>query len=95
MWCTKSGTSYLVYTKVTVVNSSGAPVKGAIVYLQTMLPSGSTISNSGATSSDGTVTLSVKSKQRGTYRSDVSNVTHDAYIYDAASSITSASYTVP
>ena len=92
----KRGPNYFVYTRVTIVDESDSPVSDATVYLTTTLPDGSTVSDSGATGSDGTVTFSVKSQQTGTYTSEVTDVTHASLTYDPAANVeTSESLTVP
>jgi len=96
MWYVKRGPNYFVYTKVTIVDESGYPVSDATVYLTTMLPDGSTVSDSGITGGDGTMTFSVKSQQTGTYTSEVTDVIHASLTYDSAANLeTSESLTVP
>ena len=73
--------SHDVYTKVTVVDGSNAALLGASVYLTMTLPSGATASGSGTTGSDGTVTFRLRSKEHGTYVSNVTNVTKSGYLY--------------
>jgi Zn-dependent metalloprotease len=96
MWYVKRGPNYHVYTEVTIVDEGGAPVSDATVYLTTTLPDDSTASGSGVTGTDGTVTFRVKSKQTGTYVSEVTDVTHASLSYDSAANVeTSESLTVP
>jgi serine protease len=76
-----AGRNYVVYTKVTIVDGSNAPVSGAIVSLTTTLPGGATSSATGTTGTDGTVTFSVKSRTTGNYMSQVTNVTHTSLTY--------------
>ena len=92
----KRGLNYFVYTKVTIVDESDYPVSEATVYLTTTLPDDSTVSDSGITGSDGTVTFSVKSQQTGTYTSEVTDVIHASLTYDPRANVeTSKSPTVP
>ena len=96
MWYVKRGPNYFVYTSVTIVDESNNPVSEATVYLTTTLPDGSTVSDSGITGSDGTVTFSVKSRQNGTYASEVTSVTHASLTYDPVANFeTSESLSVP
>jgi len=91
-----AGPNYFVNTSVTVVDDSGNPVSDATVYVTTTLPDGSTVSDSGITGSDGTLTLKAKSRQTGTYTSEVTNVTHASLTYDAgANTETSETLDVP
>ncbi len=87
MWSVKSGASYTVYTKVTIVDAANSPVANATVSLRVTLPNGSTTTGSAATGSDGSVTFSVKSKLKGTYTSEVTNVTHASFTYDPAANV--------
>jgi hypothetical protein len=60
------------------------------------LPGGGTATGSAATAADGTVTFSLKSKLLGTFVSEVTNVTHATFTYDAAANVeTSESLLVP
>lgn len=95
MWYSTAGRNYYVYTQVTIVDDDGNPVSDATVDLTTTMPSG-TATGSGPTGADGTVTFSLKSKQTGTYVSEVTNVSHASYDYDPASNAeTSKSLAVP
>jgi thermitase len=90
-----AGKNYFVNTSVTIVDESSIAVSGATVDLTTTLPDGSTISESGITGADGTVTFRLKSKQTGTYISEVTDVTHLSHTYDPSDNIeTSASIPV-
>ncbi len=95
MWYSHVGRNYTVYTTVTIEDESNNPVSGATVNLLVTLPSGSS-TRSGATSSDGTVTLNVSSKQTGTYTSEVTGVTHTTLTYAPGDNVeTSESLPVP
>jgi subtilisin family serine protease len=84
MWHSTAGPNYFIYTRVTIVDETPINlVSEATVYLTTTLPDGSTTSGSGLTSSDGTVTFKIKSRQTGTYTSAVTNVTHASLTYEA------------
>jgi predicted secreted protein len=91
----QAGKNFFVYITVTIVDDGGTAVANATVDLRMTLPDGSVATGSGATAADGTVTFSVKSKATGTYKSEVTNVSHASYTYDPANSVTSASLDVP
>jgi hypothetical protein len=96
MWYSSVGRNYDVYTKVTIVDSGGSPVSNATVSLQMTLPDGTPSTGSGTTASDGTITFSLRSKQTGTYTSEVTNVTHSSFTYDASANVeTSETLAVP
>ncbi len=96
MWSTRSGSSYYVYTRVTIVDQNNVAVPNATVSLKMTLPSGATATGSGVTDASGQVTFSIKSKLTGTYTSEVTNVTHASYTYNpAANVITRKSISVP
>ena len=96
MWYGMSGRSYMVYTKVTVVDEDNLPVSAATVSIQMTTPTGSTATGSAATGADGTATFSLKNKAQGTYTSQVTNVTHATYTYAPADNVeTSESLIVP
>jgi len=96
MWYVERGPNYTVYTKVTIADNDDSVVSGATVSLETTLPDGSIVSDSGETADDGTVTFSVRSRQMGTYTSTVTDVTKDSWIYDSSANIeTSDSISVP
>jgi len=95
MWYTTAGPNYFIYSKVTIVDD-GVAVAEATVYLEMTLPDGSTVSGSGTTNSDGTVTFKLKSRQTDTYISTVTNVVKDSWTYDlGANEETSDSIIVP
>lgn len=83
-----------VYTKVTVLDQNNNPLSGANVSLTMTLPSGSKATGSGNTASNGTITFNLRSTQKGTYSSQVTNVAKANYSYDSANSITSKSLLV-
>ncbi len=83
-----------VYTKVTVLDQNNSPLSGANVSLTITLPSGSKATGSGNTASNGTITFSLKSNQKGTYKSEITNVTKANYTYSAANSVTTKSLLV-
>lgn len=96
MWSVRSGQSYYVYTRVTIVDQNNVAVPNATVSIKVTLPSGATTTGSGVTGTTGQVTFNVKSKLTGTYTSEVTNVTHASYTYDpAANVITQKSISVP
>ncbi|MGB2865769.1 MAG: S8 family serine peptidase [Sedimentisphaerales bacterium] len=89
-----AGPNYFIYTSVTIVGEAG-PVSDATVYLTTTLEE-STDSTTGITGSDGTVTFKLKSRQTGTYTSEVTNVTHASLTYEPSLNVkTNFSLTVP
>lgn len=90
------GPNYFIYTEVTIVDRNSASVPEATVYLETTLPGGSTVSDSGSTNGEGSVTFKLRSKQPGVYTSEVTNVVKTDWTYDSSSnSETSNSITVP
>jgi serine protease len=90
-----AGPNRFIYTTVTIVDEANAAVANATVYVVTTLPDGSTVSNSGLTGSDGSVTLEWKGRLSGTFTSEVTNVTHASLTYDPAANVeTSDSITV-
>jgi len=94
MWFTKSFWFRNVYTKITVLDQNNNPVPSATVYLTMTLPSSATASGSGNTGSDGTITFRLRSRETGTYKSQVTNVAKNNYTFDQANSITSKSLVV-
>jgi subtilisin family serine protease len=96
MWYGRRGANYLVYTEVTMVNDDGETVADATVELAITLPDGSIVTASGVTGADGVAVVQVKSKQTGTYISEVTGVTHDLFNYQPGLNVvTSASIDVP
>jgi subtilisin/minor extracellular protease Epr len=97
MWYTKIGRNYRIYTEVTVVDSSNNAVEDATVYLEMSLPDGNTVSGSGNTDIDGTVTFVYgPTRLTGTYISTVTNVEKIDWIYDPEANVeTSEELTVP
>ena len=96
MWYTRAGRNYIAYTTVTIVDETGSAVSHATVALVTTLGGGSTSTDSGTTGTDGSVTFSVKSKMTGTYRLEVTDVSHSSLTYEPADNVeTSESLTVP
>ena len=97
MWYTTGGPNYFVYTMVTIVDSNSALVPEATVYLKTILPGGSTVSDSGSTNGEGSVTFKLRSRQTDTYTSTVTDVEKSSgWTYDPnANIVTSETETVP
>lgn len=93
MWYRSAGPNRFVSTKVKVVSESGV-VSGATVYLTTRLPDGSSLTNSGSTTTDGTITFEIKSQQKGEYISTVYDVSKEGLVYDKTIGMTSGSITV-
>ena len=87
MWYTSAGPNRFIYTKVTIVDSINDPVSGATVYLETTLPDNSKASGSGDTGDDGTVTFKLKSQQKGTYTSMVTDVVKSGWVYDSDANV--------
>jgi hypothetical protein len=82
MWYDTRGPNYFIYTEVTIVDGNSVSVPEATVYLETTLQGGSTVSDSGSTNGEGSVTFKRRSKQAGTYTSTVTNVEKSDWIYD-------------
>jgi PKD repeat protein len=92
----KHGPNYFVDTTVVIVSESGSAVSDATVTIESTLPDGKTTFISGITEIDGTVTLTVKAKQKGEYISTVKDVTHAVLTYAPEANIeNSESYFVP
>jgi N-acetylmuramoyl-L-alanine amidase len=92
----KRGPNIFVYTTVAVHDADGSPVSGATVFVGTELPGGVTVSSSGLTGDDGSVTLSLRASETGAYTSTVTDVTRPGWVYDPASNdADSATLTVP
>jgi thermitase len=93
---TAAGKNYFVYTRVTIVDENNSPIVGAAVDVKTTLGQTVLALSSGATDVDGIATFSIKSKQKGTYSSEVTHVAHSSYTYDPASNVESTeTVTVP
>jgi thermitase len=96
MWASTSGKNYFVYTTVTIVDENNSLVPDATVDLTTTLPDDSTIHASAVTGADGVATFKVKSRQTGTYVSEVVDATHAFYTYNPDANVeTSASLDIP
>jgi hypothetical protein len=96
MYYTTGGPNYFVNTQVAVVDGAGSPVSDATLFVTTKLPDGSTSFDSGLTGSDGTVVIKMKTRQPGTYTSEVTNVTHASFSYDSSANVeTSETLAVP
>jgi hypothetical protein len=96
MWSSPAGRNNYVYTEIAIVDENGSVVADAVVYLEISLPNGDVATGSGATGSDGTITFSLKTKVTGTFISEVTNVTHSDFTYNASSNVeTSESLVVP
>jgi N-acetylmuramoyl-L-alanine amidase len=78
------GPNMFVSTRVTIHDGVGNPVPGAIVSLETTQPDGKVVSDIGTTGEDGSATLTIRSRQTGTYSSVVTDVTKDGWGYDGA-----------
>ena len=87
MWNTKAGRNHFIYSMVTIRDGEAAPVPEAMVILKTTLPDDSTISDSGSTNGDGTVTFKLRSRQTGTYRSEVIDVVKTDWSYDQSENV--------
>jgi hypothetical protein len=83
MWYQQKGPNVVVYTRVVIHDSDEGPVAGALVSATTALPDGATVSETNSTADDGTVTFTVRSRQTGTYASEVTDVGKVSWVYDA------------
>jgi len=93
---TAKGPNYTLSIQVAIVDETGAPVSGAVVYLSVADPGGGNATGSATTGSNGTVTFTYRSKNTGTYTATVTNVTSSSYTYDPVSNVvSSASLQVP
>jgi hypothetical protein len=86
-----------LYTQATVVDARGVGFEGATVNVGMVVPHGGTVSDSGSTGSDGSVTLQYgPTRVQGTYTSTVTAVAREGWIYDDGQNVkTSESLTVP
>jgi hypothetical protein len=85
---------HYIYITVTVVDEgSNAPVASAEVSLTLTTPSGTVMSGSASTGSDGKVTFRGRSREHGTYTANVTNVTKSGYTYHPT--VTSQTLLVP
>jgi len=88
MWVSKSyGPFKDISIRVTVMDGNGLPLSGVTVYLDLELPSGSIVSYSGTTDSNGEVVFVYTKGGSGTYTATVTNLVLTGYTYDAASNI--------
>lgn len=94
MWSTGFWRWHNIYTKIIVLDQDNNLLKDANVSLTVTLPSANTASGSGKTGSDGTITFRLRSRETGTYTSNVTNVVKTNYTYDFGSSVTSKSLIV-
>ncbi len=96
MWHNTAGRNYFIYTKVTIVDSENVPVTGATVYLKTTLPDSSTVYDSRSTNGEGAVTFKLRSRQTGTYTSEVTNVEKTDWEYNSDANVeTSETLLIP
>jgi len=86
---TKKGANFYVVTTVIVLDDLGSPAPDATVHVDTILPSGSIRSQSGLTDVDGLVEFTVKSREKGTYTSEVTRVEHDSLIWEGSPTLVS------
>ncbi len=94
----RAGKNYFVYTEVTVLDDLGAAVPDATVAVETTLPpvGNTSLIQSGVTGPDGTVVLSLKWQETGTYTSAVTDVLHESLAYEPSRNVeTTYSYDVP
>lgn len=87
MWSERKGSSYSIYTRVSVVDENNVAVSEATVYLTTTLPDGSSESNSRNTGGNGEVVFKVRARQTGTYISTVNNVVREDWTYDPSGNL--------
>ncbi len=99
MWAGSKGpksSSTFVYTEVTIQDQHSNPVSGAVVSLETTNPSGFTVSQTGTTGDDGTVTFQLRAKAGGEYTSTVIDVSMSGWTYVPGANIeTFEKLTVP
>ncbi len=96
MWYGQRGPNYVVYTRVTIVDEADVPVPGATVSLTTSLLDGSGVDLVFTTDSEGQGVASFRSRQSGTYVSEVTDVVKDGWTYDVDSNVkTSETLPVP
>jgi len=77
---------------VTVKDENAAAVPGAMVYVQWTYPSGTVLSKSVLTNTQGIAQFQTSGK-RGTYKLTVTNITKSSYTFDSAGSVLTKSIT--
>ena len=94
MTSSSGGANYFINTGVSVADNNNTPVPAAIVYIDTILPDGSTVSSNVETNNQGIATFKLKSKLTGPYISTVTDITKDGWTYNPGNIITT-SLTIP
>lgn len=87
MWAETKGINHFVYTQVSVVDGNGEAVPLAMVSLRMTLPDDTTALGSGETNSAGQVVFRLKSRQTGTYTSEVTDITKEGWTYNSKDNI--------
>jgi len=92
----RSGSRYQLVTMVTVVNSTGAPVPGAVVELRMTGPGGAVGPIFVTTDSNGNATATTVAKVNGRYNLWVENISHATFDRDMAADVMRGGFiTVP
>jgi N-acetylmuramoyl-L-alanine amidase len=92
----QKGPNFFVYTRVTIHDTSGQPVTDALVSVTTSQPDGQEVQSSGSTGEDGSVTISLRTRQTGKFVSTVTAVSKAGWMYDEALNVeTSEELIVP
>ena len=84
------GRNALLDTTVVIQDSDGQAVSGALVWVTTMQPDGSTVDYSGTTGDGGSVTFTLRTRQAGLYTSTVTGVQKAGWSYDAGANVETA-----
>ena len=92
----KKGINYFIRSQVSIHDSTGEPVSGAVISLQISQPDGSLVYLTSTTENDGTASIRIRSNQIGTYIASVVHVDKDGWSYDEATNIeTNETLTIP
>lgn len=73
---------YNILAHVTVVDAAGLPVADAMVTAEMIYPNGQSRVRSGRTNADGLVTMAIRSRRTGLFRTLVGTVSLDGWVHD-------------
>ena len=83
----QKGPKFFVYSYVTVADSSGSPVSGAAVSVNTTGPNGLSVSSAESTGPDGIAAFRLRTDQAGSYVSTVTDVVKQGWEYDETANV--------
>ncbi len=90
----KKARKYFVYSRVTIQDDDGDYVPGADVLISITKPDDTIISISDISGVDGTATFKIRSDQIGTYKTTVTDVSKDGWIYHRAVNIETSDFLI-